>query len=350
MEPPRLDLHHHPHRRLNPLTGDWVLVSPHRTERPWQGQVERLSADVRPAHDPSCYLCPGNPRAGGAVNATYEHTYVFDNDYSALLPDACVGQVDTTLLRAEPERGVCRVVCFSPRHDLTLAEMPLGAIRKVVDAWAEQTEELAELPFIRHVQVFENRGAMMGASNPHPHGQIWATGSIPNEPAKEAAAQAAYFAGHGRPLLLDYLDQEEDAGQRLVCASRAWVAVVPFWAVWPFETLLVPRRVVRDLPALSDEERDDLADILKRLTTRYDNLFEATFPYSMGWHQHPANSAPVPGWQLHAHFYPPLLRSSTIRKFMVGFELLAEPQRDIPAELAAARLRDQSEAHFKSQR
>jgi UDPglucose--hexose-1-phosphate uridylyltransferase len=191
---------------------------------------------------------------------------------------------------------------------------------------------------------------MMGASNPHPHGQIWATGSIPNEPAKEAAAQAAYFAGHGRPLLLDYLDQEEDAGQRLVCASRAWVAVVPFWAVWPFETLLVPRRVVRDLPALSDEERDDLADILKRLTTRYDNLFEATFPYSMGWHQHPANSAPVPGWQLHAHFYPPLLRSSTIRKFMVGFELLAEPQRDIPAELAAARLRDQSEAHFKSQR
>jgi UDPglucose--hexose-1-phosphate uridylyltransferase len=338
----------HPHRRLNLLTSEWVLVSPHRTKRPWQGQVEKLPQDIRPAYDPACYLCPGNHRAGGMVNPAYEHTFVFDNDFAALMPVAVAGQVNIDgLLRAEPVQGACRVLCFSPRHDLTVAEMPVAHIRRVVDAWAEQTTELGALPYIGYVQVFENRGAMMGASNPHPHGQIWATERVPNEPAKEAARQAAYFAGQGRPLLADYLDAELASGERIVCLNDAWVALVPFWAVWPFETMVLPRRAVEWLPELAGDERDALADILKRLTTRYDNLFEISFPYSMGWHQRPTDGADYPGWMLHAHFYPPLLRSATVRKFMVGFEMLAEPQRDIPPETAAARLRASSEQHYR---
>ncbi|MCX6029516.1 MAG: UDP-glucose--hexose-1-phosphate uridylyltransferase [Chloroflexi bacterium] len=338
----------HPHRRLNPLTGEWVLVSPHRTRRPWQGQVEKLPPEIRPRYDPGCYLCPGNSRAGDLTNPPYEHTFVFDNDFAALMPQPMEGAVNQAgLLRAEPVQGLCRVLCFSPRHDLTLAEMALPDIRRVVDAWAQQTTELGALPFIGYVQVFENRGAMMGASNPHPHGQIWATEAIPNEPAKEMQQQAAYFTAHGRPLLLDYLDLELTAGERIVCANDHWVALTPFWAVWPFETILLPRRPVAALPALADAERDALADVLKRLTTRYDNLFEISFPYSMGWHQRPTDGKEYPGWMLHAHFYPPLLRSATVRKFMVGFEMLGEPQRDIPAEAAAARLRECSEVHYR---
>ncbi len=338
----------HPHRRFNPLTGEWVLVSPHRTKRPWQGQMEKLPPETRLSYDPTCYLCPGNTRAGGAVNPHYEHTFVFDNDFAALLPTAVVGLVDAAgLLRAEPVRGVCRVLCFSPRHDLTLPEMSPDAIRRVIDLWAVQTTELAALPYIGHVQIFENRGAMMGASNPHPHGQVWATELVPNEPAKEAARQAAYFEQHGRPLLADYLGLELAAGERIVCANDEWVALVPFWAVWPFETMLLPRRPVATLPELDDAGRAGLADILKRLTTRYDNLFETPFPYSMGWHQRPCDGRPYEGWLLHAHFYPPLLRSATVRKFMVGFEMLGEPQRDIPAEAAAARLRSLSEIHYR---
>ena len=342
------------HRRFNPLSGNWVLVSPHRTQRPWQGQVEKVPPDVRPAYDPQCYLCPGNQRAGGGRNPPYGHTYVFDNDFAALtpLPPELARSVDqplqSELMRAELAQGLCRVVCFSPRHDLTLAEMPVAGIRRVVDVWGEQTEELGSRPFIRHVQVFENRGPMMGASNPHPHGQIWATEQIPNEPAAEAVHQERYFAAHGTAMLHDYLLQELAAGERLVCRNEHFAALVPFWAVWPFETIVLPRRQVATLSALSAEERDALAELLKRLMTRYDNLFEVSFPYSMGWHQRPTDGQAYPGWTLHAHVYPPLLRSATVRKFMVGFEMLAEPQRDIPAELAAARLREVSEVHYRA--
>jgi UDPglucose--hexose-1-phosphate uridylyltransferase len=342
----QFNLTDHPHRRFNPLTGEWVLVSPHRTKRPWQGQVERLPPEIRPQFDPTCYLCPGNGRAGGAQNPHYEHTFVFDNDFAALMPGPVVGSMDRGgLLRAQPVQGICRVLCFSPRHNLTLAEMEVADLRCVVDAWAEQTLDLGARSFINYVQVFENRGAMMGASNPHPHGQIWATEAIPNEPGKEIRRQETYFAANGRLLLLDYLKLELDAGERLICANDHWVALVPFWAVWPFETMVLPRRPVVWLPDLTGDERDALADILKRLTTRYDNLFEVSFPYSMGWHQRPTDGEEYAGWLLHAHFYPPLLRSATVRKFMVGFEMLGEPQRDIPAEAAAARLRELSEVH-----
>ena len=338
-----------PHRRHNPLTGEWVLVSPHRATRPWQGQVEQPPAAARLAYDPECYLCPGNPRAGGARNPTYEATFVFDNDFAALLPDAPAGGEagETTgrplappLLRAEGERGLCRVVCFSPRHDLTLADMAAADVRRVVDTWAEQYAELGALPWVRHVQIFENRGAMMGASNPHPHGQIWANETLPNEPAKELARQTAYAADTGRCLLCDYVAAELAAGERLVVQNAHWLAVVPFWAVWPFETLLLARAHRDTLPALSGPERDALADILGRLTRRYNRLFDVPFPYSMGFHQPPTDGAAYPAWHLHAHFYPPLLRSATVRKFMVGYELLGQPQRDITPESAAARLRE----------
>jgi UDPglucose--hexose-1-phosphate uridylyltransferase len=340
----------HPHRRYNPLTGEWLLVSPHRTKRPWQGEVEKPPADDRPAHDPACYLCPGNVRANGERNPQYESTYVFTNDFAALLPDAPPApETGHPLLQMQTQRGTCRVLCFSPRHDLTLAEMPGPDIRRVVDAWAEQVIELGEQ--WRWVQVFENRGAMMGASNPHPHGQIWAGDILPTEPDKEDREQRRYYYQHSSPLLLDYLDLELAQRERIVVENEHWLAVVPFWAVWPFETLLLPKRRVLRLPDLDDAQRHALADILKRLLVRYDNLFEASFPYSMGWHGAPTGpdlGQDMGHWQLHAHFYPPLLRSATVRKFMVGYEMLGEPQRDITAEQAAARLRDLSDKHYKS--
>ena len=340
----------HPHRRYNPLTGEWLLVSPHRTKRPWQGEVEKPPADDRPAHDPACYLCPGNVRANGERNPQYESTYVFTNDFAALLPDAPPApETGHPLLQMQTQRGTCRVLCFSPRHDLTLAEMPGPDIRRVVDAWAEQVIELGEQ--WRWVQVFENRGAMMGASNPHPHGQIWAGDILPTEPDKEDREQRRYYYQHSSPLLLDYLDLELAQRERIVVENEHWLAVVPFWAVWPFETLLLPKRRVLRLPDLDDAQRHALADILKRLLVRYDNLFETSFPYSMGWHGAPTGpdlGQDMGHWQLHAHFYPPLLRSATVRKFMVGYEMLGEPQRDITAEQAAARLRDLSDKHYKS--
>lgn len=338
---------HFPHRRLNPLTDEWVLISPHRVERPWLGQVERVPVETRLAYDPACYLCPGNPRASGERNPHYDSTFVFTNDFAALLPDT----PDTPapghpLLRAEGVRGTCRVICFSPRHDLTLPEMRVEDIRRVVDVWAAQTAELGQR--YRWVQVFENKGEVMGCSNPHPHGQVWAGTALPNEPAKEDRQQRAYFEERISPLLIDYAAGETAQRERIVIEDAHWLVVIPYWAVWPFETLLMPRRHVLRLPDLDDAERDGLAHILKRLLTRYDNLFEVSFPYSMGWHGAPTGDGDYSHWQLHAHFYPPLLRSATVRKFMVGYEMLAEAQRDLTAEQAAERLRLLLDVHYRS--
>jgi UDPglucose--hexose-1-phosphate uridylyltransferase len=336
----------HPHRRYNPLSDEWVLVSPHRTKRPWQGQVEIPPVDSRPAHDPQCYLCPGNQRSSGLKNPDYSSTFVFENDFAALLPDVPEGtytageQQGMSLLWAQAERGICRVVCFSPRHDLTMAMLDLPTLRAVVDTWVEQTLDLGRRPEIGYVQVFENRGAMMGASNLHPHGQIWATASLPMHVSRELATQSDHFARNERTLLGDYLALELELQERIVCANDQFVALVPFWAVWPFETMLISRRALPDLPGLTEAERNGLADMLHQITNRYDKLFNISFPYSMGFHQSPCDGGAHPEWHLHAHFYPPLLRSATVRKFMVGFEMLGEPQRDITPEQAAARLRE----------
>lgn len=337
----------HPHRRLNPLTGEWVLVSPHRTKRPWLGQVEKTLPDTRPAYDPGCYLCPGNARAGGLTNPAYASTYVFTNDFAALLPDVPEQRAAPhLLLQAEGERGTSRVICFSPRHDRHLARLPVEALRPVVDVWAEQIEDLGQR--YRWVQLFENRGEAMGASNPHPHGQVWAGSALPNEPAKELRAQQAYFDDTGSSLLLDYARLEAERGERVVVQNADWLVVVPYWAVWPFETLLLPRRPVHRLPELASSERNSLARIIQQLLVRYDNLFETAFPYSMGWHGAPTDGDEHRSWQLHAHYYPPLLRSASVRKFIVGYEMLAEVQRDLTAEQAAERLRNVPERHFRA--
>ena len=334
-----------PHRRRNPLTGEWVLVSPHRTQRPWQGKMEAASAAQPPAHDPNCYLCPGNSRASGASNPPYTGVYAFDNDFSALLPAApSAAEIDHPFLRQEMVSGTCRVLCFSPRHDLTLALMDVADIRRVVDLWAEQVQELGlRYPW---VQIFENRGEIMGCSNAHPHGQLWAGSALPNEPAKEDAHQRLYRQEQSSILLLDYLELEDAQGIRMVEENDHWAALVPYWAVWPFETLLLPRRHLQRLTDLEASERSSLAEILKRLLTRYDNLFNISFPYTMGWHGAPTTSGDFSHWQLHAHFYPPLLRSATVKKFMVGYEMLSEPQRDITPEAAAERLRALPAAHY----
>jgi UDPglucose--hexose-1-phosphate uridylyltransferase len=335
-----------PHRRLNPLTGEWVLVSAHRTQRPWQGRQESPETEERPAHDPDCYLCPGNVRANGARNPGYRSTFVFTNDFAALRPD--VRQQENCphpLLRAHTQPGTCRVLCFSPRHDLTLGEMNDAEVRAVVDLWAQQVDELA--PAYRWVQIFENRGQAMGASNPHPHGQVWASTVVPNEPAREDRCQRAYRVDHGTPLLLDYAEVETERHERVVVAGEHWLAVVPYWALWPYEVLVLPRRPVQRLPELDDAERVDLARLLRRVLARYDNLFRHPFPYSMGWHGAPGREEPAGHWQLHAHFYPPLLRSATVRKFMVGYEMLANPQRDLTPESAAERLRSVPDVHHR---
>jgi len=334
-----------PHRRRNALTGEWVLVSPHRTQRPWLGQIERRPAEGRPAYDPSCYLCPGNPRAGGERNPEYAGTFVFENDYAALRLRNAAGssaevRLDDDLLVARAESGTCRVVCFSPRHDLALPDMAPRDIRRVIDVWCDQSEELGHRADINYVQIFENKGEVMGASNPHPHGQIWAQESIPLAPARETERFADHFARHRRTLLADYLRAELGHGERIVCANEEFIALVPFWAVWPFETLVISREPCAHLAALGDAARDGLADLLKCLTNLYDAVFDVSFPYSAGIHQAPTDGAAHPEWHLHMHFYPPLLRSATVRKFLVGYEMLGEPQRDLTAELAAARLRD----------
>jgi UDPglucose--hexose-1-phosphate uridylyltransferase len=338
-----------PHRRLNLLTGDWVLVSPDRARRPWLGQVEKTSEDRLPAFDPTCYLCPGNRRANGAVNPAYTQTFVFDNDFAALLlPEGEAEAPQSGLFTAEPESGICRVMCFSPDHSLTLPELAHAQVEAVIRAWTEQTAGLGGTPGVRYVQVFENKGAMMGCSNPHPHSQIWATGHIPNEPAKELACQEEYLKSHGSCLLCDYIQAEHAKGERIVAQNEHFTALLPFWAVWPFEVMLLSQRHLSSLTDLVSQEVSGLADIMQQVTVRYDNLFEVSFPYSMGFHQAPFDGKTYPGQHFHAHYYPPLLRSATVRKFMVGFEMLSMPQRDITAELAAARLREMSGIHYKS--
>jgi UDPglucose--hexose-1-phosphate uridylyltransferase len=337
-----------PHRRWNPLRQSWVLVSPHRTQRPWQGEVGQKAAPSGVAYDPQCYLCPGNQRAGGAANPAYDGIFTFTNDYAALMPDspAVNDQPASPLLIAESARGLCKVLCFHPDHSLTLARMTQPEIRRVVDAWTKEYNELAALGWIKYVQIFENRGAMMGASNPHPHGQIWSTDFVPDEPATETVAQRLHLAHTGCCLLCDYVAAELAAKERVIFANEHFAAIVPWWATWPFEAMLVSRRHLGALPELTNDERDALADALRRLTTRFDNLFETSFPYTMGFHQSPTDSEAHPEWHFHAHFYPPLLRSATVRKFMVGFEMLGMPQRDITPEDAAQRLAACSEEHF----
>jgi UDPglucose--hexose-1-phosphate uridylyltransferase len=356
------------HRRFNPLTREWVLVSPHRARRPWLGQVEKAPPENLPAYDPTCYLCPGNERAAGRRNPPYTGTFVFDNDFAALLRPEQMAAVpaaaapagaapaggesldSSPIFRLQVETGTCQVVCFSPRHDLTLPEMPVEGVEEVLRTWTHQTVALGALEHIAYVQVFENKGAMMGCSNPHPHSQIWATSHVPNEPEQEIASQAAYLQEHKSCLVCDTLAAEANAAERIVLRNAHFTALVPFWAIWPFEILLISHRHAASLPDLSPEELADLADMLRQVTIRYDNLFEISFPYSMGFHQAPTDGHLHPECHLHAHFYPPLLRSATVRKFMVGFEMLGMPQRDLTAESAAERLRALSATHFRGAR
>jgi UDPglucose--hexose-1-phosphate uridylyltransferase len=336
-----------PHRRFNPLTCEWVLVSPQRTERPWRGKEEQAAEPPDVAYDPECYLCPGNARAGGARNLQYTSTFVFDNDFAALRPEPQPDEFNNSgLLLAQCERGICRVVCFSERHDLTLALMTQQQIRKVIDVWTEQYRELGSIPWVNHVQIFENRGAIMGASNPHPHCQIWANATRPNQVEREHQSQREYLEKHSACLLCDYLARELKEGTRIVCRNDHFVVLVPFWAIWPFEVMLLSVRHAGGMDTLTPAELDALADIMHRICVRYDNLFKTPFPYTMGFHQQPTDRAPHPEWHFHAHYYPPLLRSATIPKFMVGYEMLGSPQRDISPEAAADRLRSLSEVHY----
>lgn len=342
------DFNEHSHIRKNPLTGEWILVSPHRTKRPWQGKTEEIVTNSRSQHDPLCYLCAGNPRMNGEINPNYTDTYVFQNDFAALQSDVPQGEIKKgELLNALSVKGECRVICFSPRHDLTLADMKTSEIRKVVDTWISEFESFRNKKDLNYVQIFENKGEIMGCSNPHPHGQIWASSNIPVEIQKETEQQKIYFEEHNRTLLEDYWRLEVSEKVRIVIENDSFVVVVPFWATWPFETLLIPKHPMAFISEMNVQEKNDLADIIRRLTTRYDNLFKTSFPYSAGIHQAPLHSQDLKSWHWHIHFYPPLLRSSTIKKFMVGYELLANPQRDITPESAAEQLRNLSDVHFK---
>jgi len=334
-----LNLNEHPHRRYNILSSEWVLVSPHRNKRPWQGKVEKTEQESRPEYDPSCYLCPGNIRSNGQINPTYEDTFVFTNDFSALLPDSSSSTFEKSLLQAKGEKGICRVLCYSPNHALTLPGMSIAQIEKVIQLWQNEYLELGKNPFINHVQIFENKGAVMGCSNPHPHGQIWAQEAIPLEVQKKSSNQKKYFEENGKTLLGDYIDQELRAGERIITENEHFVAVVPFWAVWPFEVMLIPKKATSNIAQLDFNDRNDFANVLQQITQLYDRLFNTSFPYSAGIHQAPTDGKTHPYWHWHFSFYPPLLRSATVKKFMVGYEMFGEPQRDITPESAADRLR-----------
>lgn len=339
----------HPHKRLNILTGDWVMVSPHRTKRPWQGKVEAAAITERPEYDETCYLCPGNKRSDGSVNPVYTEPYAFTNDFSSLLKDTPEGHLNQKgLLQASSEKGICRVICFSPKHNLTLPQMEVDAIAQVINLWQNEYQELSKNSWIKYIQIFENKGDIMGCSNPHPHGQIWAQSSIPVEPAKESIQQLKYFQENNKSLLSAYLDIELELKERIIAENDHFVTLVPFWAVWPYETIIISKRHITNILEFTDEEKLALAQILKELTIKYDNLFETSFPYSSGMHQAPVNDGEHPEWHWHIHFYPPLLRSATVKKFMVGYEMLANPQRDITAEQAAKKLRELSDIHYLS--
>lgn len=344
------DLKEHPHTRYNILTGEWILVSPHRTKRPWQGKVETLPPDNRPSYDPGCYLCPGNKRADGSENPPYADSFVFTNDFAALLSNTPEGSVEVEgLLKAKSEKGTCRVISFSPDHSLTLPLLPVEGIEKVIALWQKEFRELASDPSLKYIQIFENKGEIMGCSNPHPHGQIWAQGNLPLEVVKETREQKKYFEEKGRSLLSDYVQLELKQGERIVLQNDHFVALVPFWAVWPYETMIVSKRHIQHIGQFTGQEVRAFAEVLKKLTAKYDNLFQVSFPYSAGMHQSPVNDGEHPEWHWHMHFYPPLLRSATVKKFMVGYEMLANPQRDVTPEWAAERLRDLSEVHYKEQ-
>ncbi len=347
----KFDIYEDPHRRFNPLINEWVLVSPHRAKRPWQGQKETIAADDRPEYDPECYLCPGNVRANGEVNPQYTKSFVFENDFAALKQEEIEFKEsqDETFFRAKPERGISRVVCFSPKHNITLPEMDLPTIEDIIHTWQKEYISLGNIDYINYVQIFENKGSVMGCSNPHPHGQIWAQSSLPTQIEKTQNSLKAYFDKKGSNLLLDYLAKELEAKERVVIENEHFVALVPFWAIWPFETLIVCKRHVTKITDFNADEVAAYALILKQLTSKYDNLFETSFPYSSGIHQAPTDGKDHPEWLFHMHFYPPLLRSATVKKFMVGYEMMGESQRDITAEKSAETLRNCSEIHYKSE-
>lgn len=346
----KFDIYEDPHRRFNPLINEWVLVSPHRAKRPWQGQKETIADDGRPAYDPTCYLCPGNERANGEVNPEYINSFVFDNDFAALKQEEIDFQEsnETTFFKAKPERGISRVVCFSPKHNITLPEMDLPTIEEIIRTWQKEYSSLGSVDYINYVQIFENKGSVMGCSNPHPHGQIWAQSSLPTQIEKTQNSLKAYYDKNGSNLLLDYLQKELEVKERIVIENNHFVALVPFWAIWPFETLIVCKRHVTKITEFNKEEVAAYAQILKQLTAKYDNLFETSFPYSSGIHQAPTDGEDHSEWLFHMHFYPPLLRSASVKKFMVGYEMMGESQRDITAEKSAQMLRDLSDVHYKS--
>ncbi|MDD5148883.1 MAG: UDP-glucose--hexose-1-phosphate uridylyltransferase [Flavobacterium sp.] len=346
----KFDIYEDPHRRYNPLINEWVLVSPHRSKRPWQGQNETVTSNTLPEYDPNCYLCPGNIRANGEVNPAYENAFVFENDFAALKQEEIAFEEKTTetFFKAKPERGISRVVCFSPKHNLTLPEMPMEDIENIILTWQKEYTNLGNVDYINHVQIFENKGSVMGCSNPHPHGQIWAQSSLPTEVEKTQNNLKGYYDAHQSNLLLDYLKEELKLGERIVIENNHFVALVPFWAIWPFETMIISKRHINKITNFTKDEITDFALTLKQLTSKYDNLFQTSFPYSSGIHQSSTDGESHPEWQFHMHFYPPLLRSATVKKFMVGYEMMGESQRDITPEKSAQMLRDLSDVHYKS--